>query len=407
MNSVPYLGMQNQIGQQQDLANVMRLSSLQPINNVSSHPGSELSWTQVLAKALEAYGGHKAGENARGLQQQLANKQMQDTQDGMTTLMEGMQSGDKTKALMEAMAHPSPAVQGVAKQMLKGVITDKDLAKAATNESLIASKGNINQLIGKKDLKTLTPGAPVIDESGTMVVPNAAPGAAPTQEMIGGDMYQRSPTGLDQINKAPRVTNTSNVSVNMPAGETEFDKTLGKSQAKVLSDALGTREMQVDGLNATKKGLELLEKGIHSGALANLAQGLDKASIAVFKTDPEKAARTEQFISHIGDIVIPGLKAFGGSDTVEEMKYLQRISAGDITMEPTAMKEVLKSIDTKIRRKIANGDKAVEAYKSRGLSLPTLDDGVKSELPEPHKPSSSGGSGGKMSLDDYLKSKGY
>lgn len=93
----------------------------------------------------------------------------------------------------------------------------------------------------------------------------------------------------------------------------------------------------------------LLSQGIYSGFYG---PALKIAAKAIPGMDKEKAARTEQFLSEIGNTVIPRLQEFGGNDSNEEMKYLQKVMGGDISMEDSALKSVLESSRIKIQRGI-------------------------------------------------------
>lgn len=400
----PYDAMQNQIGAGQRVADAMRMSALTPIQSVSPYPGSNLSLTQVLAKLLEAHAGNTAQNQVLQRQEQLAQRMQGDLESGLDTLETGLRGADPRRAVIEAMAHPHPGVRSVATERYKGFLTPKDLAKKAVPASVLANPDNPAAFQPKVDLKSVAPGHALMDQAGNIVNPNVQPGAAPELIERNGDLFQKTATGLDLITKAPRISNST--TVNLPSAEKEFDKTFGRKEAMRLSEHLEKRDPSLEGLDAVRNSLKLLDEGIHTGIFAPLAKGVDKASIGLFKTDPAKASRTEQFIVNTGNIVIPRLKDFGGSDTVEEMKYLQKVSAGEITAEPETLRKVLTNIDHAIRRKISSGDKAVEAYKQRGGTLPTLDSGVFNEVPPPYKADSASKSQEPISPEEWLKMHG-
>ena len=122
------------------------------------------------------------------------------------------------------------------------------------------------------------------------------------------------------------------------AGSKEYGKKIGGE----VSDA----GRSIDADTSIKEAANMLDKGIYTGFWANIQKTGVKAIPGIDKT---KAANTEQFISHIGNVVIPRLKEFGGNDTVEEMKYLQQVTAGNITMEEPALRKILQSAERKIR----------------------------------------------------------
>lgn len=390
----PMMGDQAAIQNQMNLANAMKMNSLQPIQNVSPVPGSELSWTQVLANALQGHVANSMQNKAMQNQQMMAQRMQGDAEQAINELEAGLQSDDPRGAIARAMIHYHPLVQQAAKTAEKGLIAPRDIARGATPESLIASKGNINNLEAKVELEDVTPGKLTRNKNtGQIINPDIAPGAGANIVNIGGDLYQQTPTGLDQINKAPRINNT----VNLPRAETAFDQAYGAGQGKYASDYVATRGELIDSLEAANRGLKLLDQGIHAGALAPIAKGLDKASIAVFKTDPEKAARTEEFTSTVAQQVLTALQQMGGPDSDSDRKYLQGVMAGDITYEPAAMKRILTRVRDRFSRKIRAGDQILEHNRNRGVDLPTTLPGT--------LPNADTGTGN--DLDSFLKSKGF
>lgn len=288
-------------------------------------------------------------------------------------MVEGIpaQPGDPRRAAIEAIVSSFAPLREIGMADLKAAqkegLTTKDLLPYVNPTSIPQL---IQQGIGgfrpKQDLGEV--GGTIYDKNTLSTVELRGP--KPGLVERAGDLYEISPStsSLRKLDNAARVT----TNVNIPKGESAFDKTLGESEAKRLSAALETLPQQQDGLEATRKGLALLKQGIHSGILAPVALNLDKLNSKLAQSDPAKAARTEEFVAYIGDIVIPGLKAFGGSDTVEEMKYLQQVSGGNISLEPQALSRILQSVEAKLLRKMEASQKAVETYRKKGYDLPTL-----------------------------------
>ena len=379
----------------QRMADVMRMHTLQPIQNIGASPLSQVSPFQALAQVMSGYAANKYDDRTKESQAKMVEAMQAHTEQGIQQYMQDYQS-DPRSAVMNALKSPSPVVRALATQELKGLMTPKTLASHATDASVIGSGGNAQGFAAKNKLTTVEPGKPLMNEQGNLVVPQIQPGAGQTLETINGDLYGRTPTGVDQINKAPRVTTNTTVNNNTPVGETAFEKRFGEKEAARLSTEIEHRPMRLDSIQAANEGLKLLDEGIHTGLFADMKKNLDKGYGMIAQKEPEKAARTEQFISHIGNLVTAGLRLFGGSDTVEEMKYLQKIMAGDITMEPTALRKVLQSWQQKYKAKVDETDRAVEAIRGRGNSLPTIDRGVQQPA-APIQPA------GVMSAEDYLK----
>jgi len=398
----PYAGQRMGLGNLGNLSQVMYDASNSPIQN-QGVPGSQLSVAQVLGKLAQAYAGNKIAENQLAKQNELGQRIQGDTNEGMNSILAGMKSDDPISALIAARSHPSPVVRDVAKEQLKGFMTPKDLAGMATGDSVLANPNNPSQFKAKQNLQSLTPGAPVVNDAGIMVDPSigAQPNAVPqVSKNSNGDIIQTSPTGMKLINDAPRISNTTTVN-NIPGqvGETEFEKAFGKEQGKMLSNHINDRNASVNALDSISEAKDLLKGGIHAGALADLTKGVDKASIAIFGTDPGKAARTERFQSVIGDIVLGRTKELTGVISNSDREYLEAVSAGKISLEPTAMKGILDRIDKGMRKKIQTTDQSIQAFKNREKGLPTIDAGVQRELPA----TQSGGN----DLDSFLKSKGF
>jgi len=395
MNVGPYDSQLMEMQHGQRLADMLRMNAMQPIQSVSNSPLASISPLQVMAQALMGYSANRAGnkhmEDMRNLSQMMEG----DKQAGLAQFNDEYAT-DPNKAIFNLMAARSPVLQAMGKTLSKGLVTPKDLSKSATHESILASGGNPAGFSPIISLETVEPGKPLMNkQTGAVVNPTSVqPGATPNYQKIDGDLYGITPTGMDQINKAPRVNVSANL--NMPAGETEFEKTFGRKEATRLSEDLAQRPGKLEGLQAAQDSLKLLDQGIHTGILADIQKNLEKGYGAIASKEPEKAARTEQFIANVGNLVIPRLKDFGGSDTVEEMKYLQQVMGGNVKLEASTLRNILNSVSKKLQHRVQETDKAVEMYRGRGKSLPTIDAGVQQELPQNNVPT----------LDEFFKSKG-
>lgn len=121
-----------------------------------------------------------------------------------------------------------------------------------------------------------------------------------------------------------------------------------------------------DALDAISSAQGLLEKGIYTGGYAAAGKAIAKYTPGMDKT---KVANTEEFLSHIGNVVIPRLQEFGGNDSVEELKYLRAVSAGDITLEEEAIKKILSAAERKINAGIRRVAKGQQQTSGDGLSI--------------------------------------
>jgi len=140
----------------------------------------------------------------------------------------------------------------------------------------------------------------------------------------------------------------------------------GKAAGKIIGENVANVENQYSLLTSVGDAVKLIDKGIYAGAY-----GPEKGLVAKFTGigDPKKVQNTEVFMANIGEIVIPRLQQFGGNDSNEELKYLQKVVAGDQRIEPESMKRILASAEKKIRNNISRLQKQAETGKT-GSELP-------------------------------------
>jgi hypothetical protein len=141
--------------------------------------------------------------------------------------------------------------------------------------------------------------------------------------------------------------------------------TAAKEASKLIGQNVANIETQFSLKTAIDDAIKIVNKGIYAGAY-----GPEKQFVAKFTGigSPQKVENTEVFMSNIGEIVIPRLQQFGGNDSNEELRYLQKVVAGDLRMEPAAMLRVLDSAEKKIRNNIERLQK--QASNNPGEALP-------------------------------------
>lgn len=122
----------------------------------------------------------------------------------------------------------------------------------------------------------------------------------------------------------------------------------GKKVGEELIDVKG-KQAAIDSIRDAKALLGPNGEGVYAGAY-----GPTKQFVAKFTGvgSSEKAARTEEFLAYIGETVVPRLKEFGGNDSEQELAYLNKITGGDISMEPKALVRILNTAEKKIQRGI-------------------------------------------------------
>jgi hypothetical protein len=156
--------------------------------------------------------------------------------------------------------------------------------------------------------------------------------------------------GAKETAKLPAYRERANIDVG-----TTYQKELGKGEADIITKERGLVAGKRDALDALDQAQKLLDQGIFTGAYANLQM---KGVKAIPGLDKTKAANTEAFRAYIGEVVVPRLKEFGGNDSNEELRYLQGIMGGDISMEEGAIRRILESAELKIRRGIERAERA-------------------------------------------------
>lgn len=150
-----------------------------------------------------------------------------------------------------------------------------------------------------------------------------------------------------------------------------------EGQAKKSGEAggseVGKQSAAIEGkytaLNSVQDALNVVKKGIYAGGYGPLQEGLAKYSGGVL-ADKQRLVNTEEFRSYIGDVVIPRLAEFGGNDSVEELKYLRSVLAGETTMESKAIQNILEKAQVKIQRGITRIQEQQKAI-AGGKQLPT------------------------------------
>lgn len=155
---------------------------------------------------------------------------------------------------------------------------------------------------------------------------------------------------LDQYLKQKMEKSGVNVQVVNHMAEKAAEQA-GKKEGYDIGEQAAMIENKWSAVDSVREAKDMLNQGIYTGYWADVGKTLAKASMGAVG-DRQKAARTEQFMSYIGNTVVPRLKEFGGNDSNEEMRYLQRIMGGDITMEPEALAAILDSAERKITRGI-------------------------------------------------------
>ena len=143
----------------------------------------------------------------------------------------------------------------------------------------------------------------------------------------------------------------------------------GETAGKRIGEELVDVKNKESALDSISDALGILKQGIYGGAYG---EGQKLVAKYTGIGDKDKVARTEEFGAYIGDVVIPRLKDFGGSDSNEELKYLNRITGGELDMEPAALRRILERAEVKIRRGIERLRRQAESGEKKKSLTSTL-----------------------------------
>lgn len=120
------------------------------------------------------------------------------------------------------------------------------------------------------------------------------------------------------------------------------------------------------------RALTLLDKGIYTGFYGKAQETATAATGGAIGSE-KRLTNTQIFRNYIGQVVIPRLKEFGGNDSVEELRFLERVEGGDTSITEEALKATLESAKQKIQRGIRlkrMQEKALSEGKTPPMSLP-------------------------------------
>jgi hypothetical protein len=252
----------------------------------------------------------------------------------------------KTQSEISKNMRERAAADPFQKLLERGVYTTDSLKKYQTSGD-----------VGDLDLKTSDAKTQVVDTADGQLLINSSTGAIianvgkkPVKPSIGSDIAAGLSPIMGAIAKGQATKSAE-------AGGTAVGKDVAAIQGKYTA------------LNSVDDALNVVKKGIYAGGYGPLEEGLAKYSKGVL-ADKQRLVNTEEFRAYIGDVVIPRLTEFGGNDSVEELKYLKSVMAGETTMESKSIERILTKAKTKIEAGIKRTQKQQEAI-GTGQQLPT------------------------------------
>lgn len=295
-----------------------------------------------------------------------------------------------------ALASEAAAKRERAQAIPADILKSREIGRLKEARDLLATTGGEAQQIAILDAQIgeLTQNKPMVVSKGSTVVdargnviyqgPDAEKYSAFARELIdagltpGTQPFQTRM--LEYVNSKTKgaAKGTGNVTIGNISVDTGA---AAKAAGKVIGENLANVESQYSLQTAFKDAIGYIDQGIYGGAY-----GPEKQFIAKFTGigDKKKVENTEVFLANVGEIVIPRLQQFGGNDSNEELKYLQKVVAGDQRLEPAAMRRILISAEKKVQNNIQRLLKQAEAGKT-GAELPTAPVTPAAPTPTPTK----------------------
>ena len=183
-----------------------------------------------------------------------------------------------------------------------------------------------------------------------------------SQAKFGKTFAELSPTQKAEVFKMVQESEKDSLGSGLTALASAITKETGKGIGKDVAEAVSPVVLQgkENTLSALQRAQDLLTKndGIYTGGLAS-------AKMAASKYTPfgsqKKLENTEKYLAYVSTTVIPLLKEFGGNDSNEELKFLQRLVGGEITLEEETLKEIISSAITKTERGITRSQEAAKS----------------------------------------------
>lgn len=128
-----------------------------------------------------------------------------------------------------------------------------------------------------------------------------------------------------------------------------FGQEAAKKEAQAVGEEVATLQGKQQSVESLKSARTILEQGIYSGSYGEFQSELAKKSLGVVG-DLKRVENTEVFLNEVNSNVIPLLQEFGGNDSNEELRFLQRLVGGDITLQESSIRRILDNAIRKIER---------------------------------------------------------
>ena len=229
---------------------------------------------------------------------------------------------------------------------------------------------------GKKDPSVLRRAAPVEKPQGPMIV---SPGSTVYDPTSNEARYtapkEKDTTDITNYNEARKegykgtFTDFLNLkkpqtNINMPAGQTKYDETLGAIRAKQDVDIVETANKSKNNISKIDMTLNQIQNSnAITGFGADIQKNVNRFAAKVLKDAKagKQVADTEILDAFLGSDVFPQIGALGigakGLDTPAEREFLRQVMTGTVSMNKDALIKM-----TQIRRDIEK--RSIDRYNS-------------------------------------------
>lgn len=200
-------------------------------------------------------------------------------------------------------------------------------------------------------------------------------------EMAGADgkkiVVQRNlQTGqIEPIDKAPKVSVSA--TAGMPPQEAEFQKEIGKEDAKAVVEARKLRTTAIGELNSLNEMAQRNSQNVTSGTFASGRVGVANFfnTIGLLgAADVQKLANSEVYTKSAGDLVLAKIKALGSNPSNADREFIVRI-VPQLENSPQARAELISYLQKRANDVIRESN-SLETYarQNKGLSgyVPTI-----------------------------------
>lgn len=397
----------------QELMNQQRLNDQNFATNVAN------IYQNPNARLGALIGANLGGGLARGLFN-IQDPQIKAAQDFEMALAEAQQTSSNPAEAMMKLADKLGSDPRFSRQAAMARMRAQELEQATSlNQAKIANEEAQSNKFKAETLKALRQDDPV-QKLFFELAKNASPKSVAAAIQAGGDIAlldspetkKFSPLaqqlidagyvyGSPQFNakmlefleaeKAGKSKGSGNVNVSVGGIAIDTGK-IAEEAGKAVGKDVAAIENKYAAIDSVEDALAMVDAGINAGFYGPTKQFVAKATGGVIGSQA-KVENTERFLSYVGNVVIPRLQEFGGNDSVEELKYLRQVMAGEITLEPNSIRKILQDADKKIKRGIERTQRQVESA-SQGKA-PPLDAGPSRTKQKP------------KTAEEYLKSKGF